>query len=79
MAVAMHDSMAILLYDTDADTDIDRALTRATRQVLETAVAASPTIAQLAERLGVGYRRTRALLDAFELRGRYRSWQRKEQ
>lgn len=67
--------MAILTYDTEGDTDLDRRLAHMTRQIVSEAVSASPTIRELCARLGVGYRRTRSLIRALGLRGEYRKWE----
>ena len=69
--------MATLQYETDGNTDLDLALTRVTRRIIESAVDDSDTIAALSERLGIGYRRTATLLRAFDLRDKYRAWVRK--
>ena len=71
--------MAILQYDTEGKSYLDKMLTLETRRVVIDSLHPSLTMAGLCERLGVGMRRTRSLIAAMDLRGRFRKWQKAEQ
>jgi hypothetical protein len=71
--------MAILQYDTEGTSELDRELTKATRKHVKGALDSmkNPTFEGLRKLLGVGYRRTTTLVKAFDFRYLFRPWERK--